>query len=130
MVIRGRPASATPQNTIERVAGLCGICIPGSGESRDHRLEGLGALGGLAIGATLGAVYGLAKGIPVVGKSSAPAAGLGLACGAMVATNGPMAVLGVSDPRNWRKVEWASDIVPHVLYGIVTEYTHRVIMRS
>jgi hypothetical protein len=38
---------------------------------------------------------------------------------ALVAGNGPMAVLGVTDPRSWSRVDWASDVGPHVAYGIV-----------
>ena len=38
---------------------------------------------------------------------------------AMLAGNGPMTVLGVTDPRSWRPVDWVADIVPHLAYAAV-----------
>jgi len=34
-----------------------------------------------------------------------------------------MAALGVSDPRSWGATDWASDVVPHLAYGLVTAWT-------
>jgi hypothetical protein len=34
--------------------------------------------------------------------------------GAVVGSNGPMALLGVTDPRKWAVEEWVTDVVPHV----------------
>jgi hypothetical protein len=39
--------------------------------------------------------------------------------GALVAGNGPMTVLGVTDPRTWSASDWMSDLVPHAVYGVV-----------
>lgn len=39
---------------------------------------------------------------------------------AMAATDVPMARLGVSDPTSWSFEDWASDAVPHLMYGLVT----------
>lgn len=39
---------------------------------------------------------------------------------AMVVGNGPMAALGVTDPRTWGAEGWISDAVPHAGYGLVT----------
>ncbi|HMG63453.1 MAG TPA: hypothetical protein VK599_10940 [Streptosporangiaceae bacterium] len=39
---------------------------------------------------------------------------------AMLATDLPMARLGVADPGSWDAASWASDAVPHLAYGGVT----------
>jgi len=40
-----------------------------------------------------------------------------------VSTNGPMTVLGVTDPRTWSAVDWISDVVPHMAYAAVVTTT-------
>ena len=39
---------------------------------------------------------------------------------ANVGTTGLMDVLGVTDPRQWLASFWASDLVPHLAYGLAT----------
>jgi hypothetical protein len=34
-----------------------------------------------------------------------------------------MAALGVTDPRTWSGKDWIADLVPHLVYGIVTKNT-------
>src|SRR4051812_46689789 len=58
MAVRGRAASDTPERSIERVAGLVGVEVPGDTNTRGNRLAGLGALGGLLTGVAVGAGYG------------------------------------------------------------------------
>lgn len=41
----------------------------------------------------------------------------------MLGANGPMAGLGVTDPRSWSAGDWAADVVPHLAYGLVTAWT-------
>jgi hypothetical protein len=41
----------------------------------------------------------------------------------LVSTNGPMTVLGVTDPRTWSRTDWVSDIVPHLAYAAVVTST-------
>jgi len=41
----------------------------------------------------------------------------------MLAGNGPMTVLGVTDPRSWGPADWASDVVPHLAYALVAAAT-------
>jgi hypothetical protein len=43
--------------------------------------------------------------------------------GPLVGTNGPMTVLGITDPRTWSGVDWARELVPHAAYGVVTAAT-------
>src|SRR4051794_41635598 len=61
MAVRGRPASSTPSDTIERIADRAHVGIPGSGQQRANRVEGLAPLTGLATGVGLGAVIGLVR---------------------------------------------------------------------
>ena len=72
---------------------------------------------GVGVGALLGAAHELGwRPRPLTG-------GLLTAALALVAANGPMAVLGVSDPRTWSAADWISDVVPHLAYGVVTYVT-------
>ncbi|ELB86851.1 hypothetical protein Rwratislav_42782, partial [Rhodococcus wratislaviensis IFP 2016] len=47
-----------------------------------------------------------------------PAAGtIGIGLAAMAATDIPIAMRGISDPRQWTAQDWLSDLVPHLVYG-------------
>jgi len=121
MAVRGRPTSSTPEDTVEKLAGLAHVSIPGSGEQRANRVQGLGPLTGLAAGIGIGVVAGLAR---AAGYRSAPTLGALLtSLGALVGTNGPMTVLGITDPRTWSRTDWISDLVPHAAYGVVVTTT-------
>jgi hypothetical protein len=118
MVVRGRPASGTPAQTVEQLADRAHLTVPGEGEARDHRVEALGALSGLVTGVGMGALLGLAR---AAGWRPGPVGGsLAAAAVALVGANGPMTALGITDPRTWSRVDWASDLVPHLAYGVVT----------
>jgi len=117
MVLRGRPASSTPEASVEALAKRTGVTIPGEGEKRQNRVSGLGPLLGIASGIGVGVLLGAARGFGVrpglvVGSALAGTA-------ALLAGNGPMTVLGVTDPRTWSPTDWVSDIVPHAVYGVV-----------
>jgi hypothetical protein len=43
--------------------------------------------------------------------------------GILVAANGPMTALGITDPRTWSTTDWVSDLVPHLVYGAVVKTT-------
>lgn len=95
-----------------------GIPVPGSDQERPNRTAALGALTGLAAGIGVGAALGLAR---AAGWRPGRVAGaLVASVGALVAGNGPMTVLGVTDPRTWTVENWVSDVVPHLAYGVVT----------
>jgi hypothetical protein len=118
MAVRGRPTSSTPENTLEKLSALAHIPIPGRGATRANRVEGLAALTGLGAGMGIGALLGLAR---AAGFRPSPASmAVAATAGALVGTNGPMTVLGITDPRTWSPVDWVSDLVPHVAYGFVT----------
>jgi len=121
MAVRGRPASSTPERTVERLAETAHLPIPGDGGTRENRLQGLGALTGLAAGTAVGALVGLAR---AAGFRSGPAAGTALiTAGVLVGTNGPMTALGITDPRTWSRADWISDLVTHLVYGVVVQST-------
>ena len=118
MAVRGRPVSSTPEDTVEALSGLVHVPVPGAAEPRSNRLQGLGALTGLAAGVGIGALLGVAR---AAGWRPGFAAGASAAAvGALLGTNGPMTVLGVTDPRTWPASSWVADIVPHLAYGAVT----------
>jgi hypothetical protein len=41
----------------------------------------------------------------------------------MAVGNGPMTVLGVTDPRTWSPADWAADVAPHLAYAAVCALT-------
>jgi hypothetical protein len=116
MAIRGRPASRTPEQTVEQMADLLGVTLPGDAEARQARAEGLGNLLGLAAGVTTGAALGVLRGL---GHPRTPLGTVGVGWVlAMVAGNGPMSALKVTDPRRWSTSDWLTDVVPHAAYAV------------
>lgn len=118
MAVRGRPASSTPERTVEALARLFHLTIPGTGGIQANRISGLGALTGYSAGIGMGLILGLAYALgwrpgPLVATLTATLL-------ALIGTNGPMIVLGVTDPRTWGIVGWISDLIPHFGYGVVT----------
>jgi hypothetical protein len=118
MAWRGRPASTTPEQTVEELAKRSGRAIPGEGQQRQNRVQALGALAGIAAGAGIGAVAGPLHGVtrklgPVLGPAVMGGA-------AMAATDIGMYQLGVTDPASWDAGSWLSDAIPHLAYGVVT----------
>jgi hypothetical protein len=122
MAWRGRPSSSTPQQAVEELARRAGVEIPGSGGERDNRLEGVGALAGIATGIAgeLRAVV-LRLG-PVLGPVLLGAA-------AMAATDVSLTRLGLTDPREWDAASWLSDTGPHLAYGVVSYAALRAMSR-
>jgi hypothetical protein len=128
MSIRGRPSSDAPAQVVQRAAEQAGIAIPGHDEARGNRLSGLGALSGIGTGVTVGAACGVAWALGW--RIPWPAAALATAAAAMAGSDGPLFLLGVSDPRKWGALDWASDVVPHAAYGMVTAATLAALYRQ
>ena len=128
MAVRARPSSSTPQRAVELLAERAGRPVPGDGEERENRLQGLGALSGIATGVGIGVCAGLLA--PLLDRLPLPLAGGVLGAGAMAATDVPMAGLGLTDPRSWSRSDWLSDAVPHLAYGLVTMATFSVLRRA
>jgi len=121
MAGRGRGTSSTPEQTVEALAAKAHVAIPGEGETRENRLQGLGPLTGLVAGVGVGVLVGLAR---AAGFRSRTLVGTALTtAGVLVAANGPMTVLGITDPRTWSATDWVSDLVPHLAYGAVVTTT-------
>lgn len=121
MVTRARPASSTPEETVRKTEELANLSLSAEGpdsETAQNRRSGLGALLGIMAGLGTGALYGVLR--PKL--NGVPLAVLGTAAGlaANVGTTGPMAVLGITDPREWSASSWLSDLVPHLAYGFAT----------
>jgi hypothetical protein len=109
MAWRGRPASSTPQQAVEELASRAGQPIPGAGEERENRLDGLGALAGVATGIGVGALAGVLR--PLV-----------LRLGPVL---GPV-LLG---PRQWDATAWLIDAAPHLAFGVASYATLRATTR-
>ena len=92
---------------------------PARVRQRANRVQGLGPLTGLAAGVGIGVLAGLAR---AAGYRSAPPIGALLTVLGALA-NGPMTVLGITDPRTWSRTDWISDLVPHAAYGVVVTAT-------
>ncbi|MGY1642168.1 hypothetical protein ACI782_13730 [Geodermatophilus sp. SYSU D00703] len=121
MAVRGRGSSSTPEQTVETLAEKAHVPIPGEGETRDNRVQGLAPLTGLVAGVGVGVVVGLVR---AAGFRSQPLVGTLLTtAGILVAANGPMTALGITDPRSWSTTDWVSDLVPHLVYGAVLKTT-------
>lgn len=118
MALRARPASDTPQRVVEKVAAGAGRPIPGAGEDKDNRLSGLGALAGIATGVGIGAGAGLLR--PVLRHLPTVVGATILGGAAMAASDVPLTKFGITDPSTWSPVDWASDVIPHFVYGVVT----------
>lgn len=120
MTWRGRGSSGMPAQVAGTLADKAGIDLAGDGdeETAQNRQSGLGALLGYMSGIGMGALYGVAR--PAVRSLPRPLAGVLLGAGAMAGTDLPATALGVTDPTEWPASSWLSDIVPHVIYGLVT----------
>lgn len=121
MAVRGRPPSQVPEKDVERLANIAGADLSGQGgddETARNRRTALGALMGYVTGAGVGAVYGLVRprlrSVPVVVAGSAAGAA------AMAGSDVPSTLLGVTSPARWSATAWASDVVPHLAFGIAT----------
>jgi hypothetical protein len=130
MLLRGRAASSVPANTVRILAdefGIEALSSEASGELVETRRSAAGALLGYALGIGLGGAYGLVR--PGLRRASTPLAGVAVGLAAMTAADASYAVTGSSDPRTWTIADWISDLVPHMVYGLVTVATYESIAR-
>lgn len=134
MLVRGRPPSGLPAKVAGALADEAGLPLDfdldaNDGEERDdsggrrasNRREAVGALLGYANGVGIGFAYGVSR--LVLPRLPMWAAGTLLGSAAMAASDVPATRLGLTNPRTWRPVDWASDVVPHLVYGTVTAAT-------
>jgi hypothetical protein len=123
MAVRARPAREIPQKAVETLTEQAGHPVPGDGQARENRLQGLAPLAGIATGVGIGVAAGLLR--PVLLRLPTLLGATVIAAAAMAATDLPMARLGLTDPTKWSAADWASDVVPHLAYGLVTYATLR-----
>ncbi len=116
--IKGTPSSATPDQAAQAVVQAVGAEVPGTPDTRQNRLEGLGPLSGLAVGMGVGAIGGALRALSV--KIPMPLAPVVLGLGAMALSDSVMTAVGITDPRTWTPSSVANDAVPHLTYGAVT----------
>ncbi|GGM22704.1 hypothetical protein GCM10011608_04390 [Micromonospora sonchi] len=119
MVVRARPASQTPEESAGKAADALRLNL-GPSEAAAARRSGLGAL--MGYGAGLAAAVGF---VAVARGRRQPllrAAAL-LGGGAMTLADGSLTLLGVTDPRTWRRADWVTDLVPHLAYGLTAAAT-------
>ena len=114
MVVRGRPASSTPEQTVQALADRAHVTVPGDDDVRQNRVAGLGPLTGIAAGVGVGALLGLVR---AAGRRPGTATAT---VAALLAGNAPMTLIGVTVPRTWPVSSWVADVVPHVAYGAAT----------
>lgn len=117
MAVRARPSSSVPAEVAGTLAERAGVDL-GSDEAEQNRKSGLGALSGYVVGLGVGTAYGLVR--PHLGDVSKTRAGVVLGLAAMAGSDVPATALGVTDPTTWGLDSWASDIVPHLAYGLAT----------
>ena len=123
MAARGRSASKTPAKTAGELSRRAGIDLAATNDkdadkkTARNRRQALGALLGYVTGVGVGMAYGAAR--PRLGAVAPPVAATGLGLAAMAGSDVPATALGVTDPRQWSMSSWASDIVPHLAYGLV-----------
>ncbi|WP_422769561.1 hypothetical protein ACN28C_22785 [Plantactinospora sp. WMMC1484] len=118
ITLRARPASGSPEQSAQALVEKLHIGL-GPEDRAANRRSGLGPLLGYATGVLSGAA------LTLVGLRHLPkpvAAGL-FGAGAMLASDGAMTALGVTDPRRWSPKDWLSDIVPHLAYGLAAVET-------
>lgn len=118
MAARGRPGSRVPEQVVSELARRAGTAVPGRGAERDGRRQALGAVAGTATGLVVGGCAGALRAAGV--RLPTAVGGPLLGAAAMLATDLPVAALGISDPRRWSRGDWLADAVPHLVYGLTT----------
>lgn len=120
MAVRGRPSSGVPAQIVDTVAKKAEISLATEDEDDEvvqARESGIGALLGYINGLGIGALYGMLR--PLMQGVPQPLAGVGLGAAAMAGSDVPATALGVTNPKEWDRNSWVSDIVPHLAYGMV-----------
>ncbi|UCM88742.1 hypothetical protein [Streptomyces marincola] len=127
MLVRGRPASSTPDQVADELAVRAGI-NPGDDEHAPAREQAAGALLGYVTGLGVGVAYAVfrAAGCCFPHRLAGPA----LAAAAMASSDVPAAALGVTRPGTWRAADWAADVFPHLAYGVTTACVYRALRNA
>jgi hypothetical protein len=132
MLVRGRGSSGVPAKMTGILAdhlGIEALATKTTGEEADNRRSAAGALLGYGLGVGLGAAYGMGRSA-AGGQVSTPLAGVGVGLAAMAAADASYALSGASNPAEWSTVDWVADLIPHIIYGLVTVAAFEKIART
>jgi hypothetical protein len=121
MAVRARPSSDSPSKAVEQLAEKAGVTIPGKDDERENRLAGLGPLAGILTGTAVAVAAAYAR--PALARIPAPLAAAVLGALAMAGSDGPLVGLGLTKLGDWSAADWASDVVPHLGYGVAVNAT-------
>lgn len=127
MALRGRPASELPAKAVADLAHRTGRQVPGDPDVRQNRVAGLGALGGILVGVSIGAAAAFVA--PLARRLPTAVAGVLLGAAAMASTDLPMMRTKLTDPKSWSASDWLADVLPHLAYGTVAAWTLRALER-
>lgn len=121
MAVRGRPASTTPDQMAQRLLDALHLGQAADEETRQARSTGLGAFLGMSAGVSVGVLLAQLRsaGHPR-GAVSTAATSWAIA---MLVGNGPMTLVGVTDPRAWTADDWLTDVLPHLAYAAASAGT-------
>jgi hypothetical protein len=123
--VKARPPSQTPARLAEVMADRYAFDL-GEGEARANRASALGPLLGYANGLSLGILWAFVSAHP--GRSLLKGSLL-LTAAAWAGSALPLKAFGVSDPADWTKDEWTSDLVPHAAYGVTAALVTALLRR-
>jgi hypothetical protein len=123
MAVRGRASSNAPAKLVEIVADKTGLSLSSQGvgvqdQKAQSRESGIGALLGYVNGLGVGAAYGAMR--SQTNGTSIPVTGIAIGLLSMTASDVPLVALKISNPKTWGISGWASDVIPHLIYGLVT----------
>ncbi|MEO7021678.1 MAG: hypothetical protein ABI234_16110 [Ktedonobacteraceae bacterium] len=123
MALRGRPSSNAPAQMASKLASMAHLPLSqhdsgAEDETAQHRASGLGALLGYVNGLGMGVIYGVLR--SQSDEICLPLAGTLVGLAAMAASDVPLALLKVSNPKTWKAADWLADLIPHLIYGCVT----------
>lgn len=132
MAIRGRSSSNAPAKLVSTMADTLGLPLSSQGvkandqnQTAQNRESGIGALMGYVNGLGTGVVYGLIR--SQLDEIPLPLAAVGVGLAAMAGSDVPLTVLGVSNPKTWGVSGWLEDLIPHLIYGLVTVGTYEAL---
>jgi hypothetical protein len=117
VAVRGRGESDVPSTMVKNMAEAAGAgALASDDETTAHRRSGIGALMGYANGLGVGVAYGALR--PALRR--VPVLVMAVAAGgaAMALSDVAIAASGASDPKTWSGAEWATDAIPHLVYGL------------
>ena len=117
MAIRGRAASEVPAQLAGEIVERVGVNL-GRGETAANRRTGIGALLGYATGVGIAVVYSVLR--PRVERVPFPVTAAAVGLCAMAASDVTATAYGVTNPKEWGLVGWASDMFFHLIYGYIT----------